>query len=107
MRDRKFTLVREVLHVQHGDFDALFSEQLHDYLANAITSAGDNDDFLAPDVGVVRPVVCDGIVEPCTHFIEQAEDEQRLQVLECGRVTRSKATAINCVFACQKQRQGN
>jgi len=105
MRDREVTLVCEVLHVQHGDLDALLSEQMHDYLANAITSTGHNDDFLAPDVGVIRPVICDGVVEPGADFVKQAEDEQRLQVLERGYVACSKATAIDCVFACQKQWQ--
>lgn len=105
LRERELTVVGEVLHVQHGDLDAFLSEQMHDYLANAIASTGYDHDFLAPDVGVVRPIVCDGIVEPGADFVKQAENEQRLQVLERGCVARSKATAVDCVFACQEQWQ--
>jgi len=75
---------------------------VHDYLADAIASAGYDDDFLAPNVGVVRPVVCDGVVEPGADFVEQPENKERLQLFECGCMARSDATAIDRVFSCQK-----
>lgn len=99
------TLVCELLDVQHGDLDALLSKQLHDDLANAVGAARHDDDFLAPHVRVAGPVVGDAVAEPGADSVVQAEHEQRLQVLERGRVARSKAAAIERVFGCQEQRQ--
>lgn len=101
----KHTLVGQFLHVQHGDLDALLSQQVHDNLANAVTSARDDNNLLTPHVRVVGPVVGDGVVEPLADLVCQPKHEQRLQVLPRGRMVGSHASAIERVFAGEEERQ--
>ena len=117
---RCFTFISQLLHIQYSDLDALLSgrgislhavkddallsKQMHDYLANAVASSRHNNHLLTPHVCVVRPIICDCIVEPCANLVRKPKDEQRLQMLPCSRMISRNATAVNCVFSSKEKR---
>lgn len=100
------TLVRELLHIQHGDLDALFSEQQDDLLANAVGAARHDDDLLLPIPLIALEVVEDLVVKPAADGVEQAEGEQRLQVTESGGMLGGEQRALGRVFGSEEEREG-
>ena len=100
-----FTLVCQLLHIQHGDLDALLCKQMYNDLANAVTPSRYDDHLLTPHVRVVRPVVRDCIVEPCADLVQESENEQRLEVFPCSRMVSSDATTIDRILSSQEERQ--
>lgn len=93
------------MHVQHSDFDALLCEQVHDNLANAITSSRHDNYFLTPYIRIVRPVICNRVIKPGADFIRKPENKQRLEMLPSSRMISNGAITVNRVFTSQEQRQ--
>jgi hypothetical protein len=78
---------------------------MHDNFANAITSSSYDNNFPAPDIGVLAPVVCHRIVEPCAEASQQSQSDDSLQMLENGTVFRRKYVSTRGVAPEQDKRK--
>lgn len=76
---------------------------MHDNLANAITSSSYNNDFPAPDILIIAPVVRHRIVEPRAEASQQPQSDYSLKMLEHGTVFRRENLAARGVASEQDE----
>jgi hypothetical protein len=86
------------LHIQYSHLDAFLSEQMHNNLANAVTSSCNNYHLLTPYISVVGPIVRHSIIEPLADPVRKSKYQQRLQMPPCRGMVGSGTTTIKGVF---------
>jgi hypothetical protein len=76
------TFVCKFLDIQYRHLDAPFCKQMYYNLPNTIAASRHDDNFLAPHIRVVRPIVRHCIVQPRADTPEQTQADNCLQMLE-------------------------
>lgn len=100
------TFVREFLHVQNGNLDALLGQQVDDDLSDTIATSRHDDNLLAPHICVVAPVVGHCFVKPCAHASQHAQPREHFEVLQETAMLFAEDVALCGVAREEDQRKG-